>query len=116
MSSRIYDVTRTLSPSIAVWPGDTPFSATVTSDMNEGAAANVTTITISSHCGTHVDAPYHFVNDEVSMEQVPLDVHIGPATVVTVRRCTDTQPWKSDTWCTRSNGYANGFTTQTNTR
>jgi len=86
MSSRIYDVTRTLSRSIAVWPGDTPFSATVTSDMNEGAAANVTTITISSHCGTHVDAPYHFVNDEVSMEQVPLDVHIGPATVVTVRR------------------------------
>ncbi len=86
MASRLYDVTRTLSPFIAVWPGDTPFSATVTSDINEGAAANVTTLTISSHCGTHVDAPYHFVNDEVSMEQVPLDVHIGPATVVTVRR------------------------------
>jgi arylformamidase len=86
MAPRLYDITRTLSPSIAVWPGDTPFSTTVTSDMAEGAAANVTTLTLSSHCGTHVDAPYHFVNDDLSMEQVPLDIHLGPATVVTVRR------------------------------
>jgi arylformamidase len=86
MAPRLYDITRTLSPSIAVWPGDTPFSTIVTFDMAEGAAANVTTLTISSHCGTHVDAPYHFVNDGLSMEQVPLEVHIGPATVVTVQR------------------------------
>jgi arylformamidase len=86
MAQRIYDITRTLSPSIAVWPGDAPFSVEVWTDMDEGAAANVTTLTISSHCGTHVDAPYHFVNDEISMEQVPLDIHIGPATVVTVER------------------------------
>jgi arylformamidase len=83
---RIYDITRTLSRSIAVWPGDTPFSTQVMMDMDMGDPANVTTLTISSHCGTHVDAPYHFVNDEVSMEQVPLDIYVGPATVITVQR------------------------------
>jgi arylformamidase len=55
-------------------------------DINKGDSANVTTLTISSHCGTHVDAPYHFVNDELSIARVPLDIYLGPATVVTVRQ------------------------------
>jgi arylformamidase len=86
MAQRIYDITRTLSPSIAVWPGDTPFSTQVMMDMDKGDSANVTTLTISSHCGTHVDAPYHFVNNDLPLEQIPLDIYVGPATVVTVQR------------------------------
>ena len=86
MARRIYDITRMLTPSIAVWPGDTPFSTQVMMDVDKGDSANVTTLTISSHCGTHVDAPYHFVNDELSIERVPLDIYLGPATVVTVRQ------------------------------
>ena len=86
MARRIYDITRILSPSIAVWPGDTPFSVKVRMDMDQGDAANVTTLTISGHCGTHVDAPYHFVNDDLTLEQVSLEIYVGPATVVTVQR------------------------------
>lgn len=41
---------------------------------------------MSSHMGTHVDAPYHFLDDGPTMEQVPLEAYIGPATVVTVQR------------------------------
>ncbi|MCP4359181.1 MAG: hypothetical protein GY796_14295 [Chloroflexi bacterium] len=83
---KLYDVTRTLNPNLAVWPGDTPFSAEVILDMSQGTSVNLTTLTLSSHMGTHVDAPYHFGNDDLTMEQVPLEAYLGPATLLTVER------------------------------
>lgn len=38
-----------------------------------------TTITIDSHCGTHVDAPSHFVAGAIGVDQIPLEVLVGPA-------------------------------------
>lgn len=86
MNQRIFDITRTINPQIAVWPGDTPFSAAVIADMAEGSSINLTTLTLSSHTGTHVDAPYHFINDDLTIEKVSLAAYLGPATVVTVQR------------------------------
>lgn len=83
---KIFDITRSINPALAVWPGDTPFSAEVIMDMSEGASVNLTTITLSSHTGTHADAPYHFINDDLTIEKVPLEPYVGPATVVTVQR------------------------------
>lgn len=83
---KIFDITRTINPSLAVWPGDTPFSAQVITAIKDGSSINLTTLTLSSHMGTHVDAPYHFLDDDLTMEAVPLDAYIGPATVVTVQR------------------------------
>ena len=84
--TKIFDITRSINPALAVWPGDTPFSAQVIMDMREGASVNLTTITLSSHTGTHADAPYHFINDDLTIDKVPLEPYIGPATVVTVQR------------------------------
>lgn len=84
--AQIFDITRTINPSLAVWPGDTPFSAQVITAIKEGSSINLTTLTMSSHMGTHVDAPYHFLDDDLTMEQVPLEAYLGPATVVTVQR------------------------------
>src|SRR3954454_21542008 len=43
-----------------------------------------TTITIDSHCGTHVDAPSHFVPGGIGVDQIPLEVLVGPAQRVRV--------------------------------
>lgn len=86
MSRQLFDITRTINPTIAVWPGDSPFAAEVVAAIGQGASINLTTLTISSHTGTHVDAPYHFSNDDLTIEQVPLAAYVGPATVVTVAR------------------------------
>lgn len=43
-----------------------------------------TEIRIDSHCGTHLDAPSHFVRGGATVDQVPLDVLIGPCQVVRV--------------------------------
>lgn len=82
---KLFDITRSINPRLAVWPGDTPFSAQVGLDMNRGDSVNLTTLILSSHTGTHADAPYHFVNLDRTIEQAPLEVYIGPATVVTVQ-------------------------------
>lgn len=80
----LYDVTRILTPHTAVFPGDTPVSIAPTLQMRAGDSCNVTAITMSAHAGTHVDAPRHYSDDGVGIDDVPLDVLIGPARVVTL--------------------------------
>ncbi len=43
---------------------------------------NATTLKLYSHSGTHMDAPRHFLNRGLSMEQLHLDACVGPATLV----------------------------------
>lgn len=84
MTVRLYDISRTLFPGMAVWPGDTPFELRPTGSLAEGGSVNVTTLTFSAHTGTHVDAPYHFTEDGATLEQVDLSAYWGVAQVVTV--------------------------------
>ncbi len=86
MAEFIYDITRTISPATAVWPGDTPFSAEHMLRRSDGAAVNLTTLTLSAHTGTHADAYYHYEDEFTHPAQMPLEAYIGPARVVTVTR------------------------------
>jgi arylformamidase len=88
MADKIFDITRTITPNLAVWPGDTPFSVQMITAIRDGSSINLTTLIMSSHMGTHVDAPYHFLDDDLTMEKVSLEAYVGPATVVTVQRET----------------------------
>jgi arylformamidase len=79
-----YDITRTLTPRTAVFPGDTPVSIAPVMQMRNGNSCNVTALTMSAHAGTHVDAPLHYSDDGIGIDAVRLDVLMGPARVVTV--------------------------------
>ena len=39
-------------------------------------------ITMGTHTGTHVDAPRHFIPGGATIDQLPVDVFVGPATIV----------------------------------
>jgi arylformamidase len=43
---------------------------------------NATTLHLYSHCGTHMDAPRHFLGDGATIDLLPPEVCIGPARVV----------------------------------
>lgn len=43
---------------------------------------NATTLTLYSHCGTHMDAPRHFVDDGTPLDQMSLNACCGPAKVL----------------------------------
>ncbi len=81
----LYDVTRALTPRTAVFPGDTPVRITPTMQIAQGAACNVTALTLSAHAGTHVDAPRHYSDTGEGVDAISLDALIGPARVITVR-------------------------------
>jgi arylformamidase len=79
---RTYDITLTISPNTTVWPGDEPVSIKLTSSIEAGDNANVSEVTMSCHTGTHVDAPHHFLNNGITVEDLALDLLVGRAYVL----------------------------------
>jgi arylformamidase len=83
---RTIDISRTLNPHLAVWPGDAPFALQVVSDRRAGAAVNLTTLTFSAHIGTHIDAPHHIADNAQAVDALDLASYWGLAQVVTVAK------------------------------
>ncbi len=82
----LYDITRTITLDLQVWPGDTSFSAAHALRLEEGASVNLTTLTLSAHTGSHADAYYHYRVDGAHPMDMPLEAYIGKARVVTVTK------------------------------
>jgi len=80
----LYDVTRPLSSTLPVYPGDPVIELTPIAQCAWGDGANVTRIVLSSHTGTHIDAPRHFFDAGTTVDHLDLQVLIGPARVVEV--------------------------------
>lgn len=56
----------------------------------EGYASK--TIIMSDHSGTHMDAPYHFFKDGLTIENIPIDATMGDAVLVDVSHKDPEQP------------------------
>jgi len=50
--------------------------------LEAGDKVNASVLSGDVHCGTHVDAPHHFLSRGETVEKLPLDVLIGPAVVL----------------------------------
>lgn len=82
----LYDITRTITPALKTWPGDTTFHHDVLMSKAAGASVNLTTLHLSAHTGTHADAWWHYENEGDHPATMPLEKYIGAARVVTVQR------------------------------
>jgi arylformamidase len=82
--NRIIDISVRLEEGMPVWPGSAGFRRFETHRIAGGDDANVSRLECDVHVGTHVDAPAHFVDGAATVEQLPLEVLIGPAEVVHV--------------------------------
>src|SRR5437588_68804 len=60
-SEEIIDISLTVGPDMLVWPGDPPVGVEPAAQVARGDPANVSTLRLGSHTGTHVDPPAHFV-------------------------------------------------------
>ena len=84
--SSYFDISRTLFPGTAVWPGDTEFELKQMMARSEDDIVNLTTLIVSAHTGTHVDAPHHFSDDSTGIDEMDVEIYWGPAQVVTVAK------------------------------
>lgn len=88
----IYDISRTLSPDLAPWPGDSGFSGDQIVKIADGETVNVSRLILSSHFGTHADAPYHFNDTGTPLDQVDLVPFWGKAQVISVNKIGELTP------------------------
>ena len=77
---KIYDISQEVF-SCAVYPGDPSPEREVMLSIADGAVCNLTAFRMCAHNGTHVDAPFHFLNDGKKVDQVELNRFVGPAYV-----------------------------------
>jgi len=79
--SAIIDISVPLKPDMPTWPDSVGLRLTRTMSLEAGDRANVSRLDCDVHMGTHVDAPWHFLNDGFTVDAMSLDVLIGPALV-----------------------------------
>jgi len=79
---KLWDISQTLRPGLPVWPGDTPFAFDRTWLMEDGSPVNVGRMTMSTHSGTHGDAPLHYAADAADIASVDLWPYLGECLVV----------------------------------
>ena len=73
---KIYDISQEVF-SCSVYPGDPVPERQVMLRIPEGAVCNLTAFRMCAHNGTHVDAPYHFLNNGKTIDQVDLERFVG---------------------------------------
>lgn len=77
---KIYDISQEVF-GCRVFPGDPSPQREIMLSISKGDICNLTGFSMCAHNGTHVDAPYHFINDGKTLDQVDLDRFIGFAYV-----------------------------------
>ncbi len=79
---KMIDVTRSLVKDMLVYPGDIIPSF---SQVCHGRYL-ISDLHMSSHTGTHIDAPAHYLKSGVTIDRVPLNILIGKCRVIDMSR------------------------------
>lgn len=73
---KIYDISQEVFD-CAVFPGDPKPGRIDMQKISRGDVCNLTGINMCAHNGTHVDAPYHFIDGAKTIDQVDIGKFIG---------------------------------------
>ena len=76
MQKKIIDISQEVF-TCNVFPGDPQPQRTVAMSIAKGDICNLTELSMCAHNGTHVDAPYHFLDDGNTIDKVPLEKFVG---------------------------------------
>ncbi|MBE6639470.1 MAG: cyclase [Ruminococcaceae bacterium] len=77
---KIYDISQEVFGA-KVYPGDPAPQKQMICSMDKGDLYNLTAFSMCAHNGTHIDAPYHFINDGSTVDRIPLSKMAGWAYV-----------------------------------
>ena len=98
------DLTLTISETIPSFPGSPKPQFIHWSNLKDDGY-NLELLFLSSHTGTHLDAPYHFAKNGVKINQIPLDRLLGKAILIKLQKTKNTPITKSDILLFEKNNY-----------
>ncbi len=85
MSKDWIDVSVPLYSGMVHWPDNPPVKIERMLNMDKGDVCNVSTLSMGSHTGTHMDAPVHFIRKGKGLHEMPIEATLGPARVIDIR-------------------------------
>ena len=78
--SKIIDISIPLTEKTIVYPGNPQIK--IEEIKSEASKSIISQITSGSHNGTHIDAPRHAITDAKSIDELSLDIFMGPCRVI----------------------------------
>jgi arylformamidase len=78
------DVSVPIHTGMAHWPDNPPVRVERVLALDRGDGANVSSLSLGAHTGTHMDAPVHFFAGGAGIDALPFAAVIGPARVIEI--------------------------------
>jgi arylformamidase len=75
--NKIYDISLPLSAHTKVFPGDAPMRFYYEKNIKSGDELNLSEFSATSHLGTHIDAPFHYIENGQKIGELDLQIFIG---------------------------------------
>jgi len=91
----IVDLTLPVSQRLPSFPGSPPPQFLRWSDL-ERDGYNLELLFMSTHSGTHIDAPYHFARDGMAVDRIPARRLMGNAILIRIPKTADGEISRSD--------------------
>ena len=82
MPQDFWDISPPIRTGIPVWPGDTAYSESRNWAIGPGCPVNVSKFTMSTHTGSHADAPFHYDAGGRTVGGLDLARYIGPCRLI----------------------------------
>ena len=77
---KVYDISQEVF-GCKVYPNDPMPEKIVLKSMQKGDLYNLTAFNMCAHNGTHIDAPFHFIKDGKTIDEICLEAFVGMAYV-----------------------------------
>lgn len=87
---RVVDLSHPVTSETQVYPGD-PVPHLEQHSTIERDGFNLMSVSMGSQSGTHVDAPFHFDDAGIKIDEIPLNRFVGPAVVLDCGELTPRQ-------------------------
>jgi len=84
MSNDWMDISVPIYTGMAHWPDNPPVRVEHLLHIRRGDICTVSTLSMGSHTGTHMDGPFHFLLEGKRLHEMPLDAAIGRARVIEI--------------------------------
>ena len=82
MTAPLYDISPPIRAGAPVWPGDTEYSEARSWAIGPGCPVNVSRFTMSTHTGSHADAPFHYAAEGARAGALDLSRYLGPCRLI----------------------------------